>query len=384
MLVVTANWGIADGTLTRPAMGWQAGLLAALRRAVARAGFRRDGSYRPIAGVDLVVAGDAFDWLMSSEWCGRHRPWHGGAATEAIVQRVAIRSLRSGRRLFGQLARWTREGLDVPAPDHRGRPAVTTARVAVRVTMLAGDRDEPLAAVARPARLPLAIGQTWGDGHITIGHGHDLDPACHRSDFWPGPRFAERPPTLTESVAVDLVAAFAIAAREAIGPAAPRLVRSLAAVRAVEIPAAFARWRRSHDPGGEPLPAGGELDAAWRRCVDRWVVAARRSVPSCEAEFDVVDALAGWLASATEGEASRGVPPVLTRLAIRHPPTTHMVAAHAWRPADEQGPPLVAVEAGADDVRTTALDGGEPAEPVVAIGTPGFRRVRGGTIIDAA
>ncbi|MFM8735759.1 MAG: hypothetical protein ACKOC8_11255 [Pirellulales bacterium] len=383
MLVVTANWGITDGTLVRPAAGWQPRLITAVRRAVGRAGFRQDGSYRPVDLVDLVVAGDAFDWLVSAEWCGRHRPWHGGAATEEIVRRIALRSIRSGRRLLGQLARWGRRGLEVPAPDHRGRPALTTARVAVRVTVLAGDRDERLSGMARPARLPIAVGEAWDHDHVTIRHGHDRDPACHRPESVTCRRPAERPPTLAESVAVDLVAPFAVAVHDAIGPVATRLVRSLAAARAVEIPAVLTAWRRGLH-GADIADAGPRLDAVWRRCVDRWAMQARRSVPSCEAEFDAVDALAGWLAFAAAGEGPGGGPPGLERLAVRCPPTPRTVATHAWRPADGQGPPVVAVSPDAEGIRLTALVGREPREPVITVGATGCGRVDGNAIVDAA
>ena len=71
MLVIAANWSISDGTLVganghRP---WQT-LVAEVRRIALRSGFRRDGAYRPVEQVDIVLAGDTFDWLLSREWLG--------------------------------------------------------------------------------------------------------------------------------------------------------------------------------------------------------------------------------------------------------------------------------------------------------------------------
>ncbi|NCY03689.1 MAG: hypothetical protein EBX36_12480, partial [Planctomycetia bacterium] len=74
MLLVTANWGLSDGTLASvPASRLVSRLRTEVRRAVLRSGFGQDGRYRPVDAVDLVFAGDTFDWLVSRSWTGAVR-----------------------------------------------------------------------------------------------------------------------------------------------------------------------------------------------------------------------------------------------------------------------------------------------------------------------
>lgn len=385
MIVVTANWGIADGTLVRTATAWQPRLVATMHRAVVREGFRRDGSYRPVDAVDIVVAGDAFDWLVSAAWRGRRRPWHGGAAVADTLREVASRSLRSGRRVVGELARWARRGLPVPAADARQRPASLRVRVPVRVTLLAGDRDAALAGLPRPTRLPISVGEAWLNGRVAIRHGHDLDPACHRDGDAPVDFRRDRPPTLAESVAVDLVAAFAATVTADGCPAGPRLVRALAAARALDLPPVFADWRRSFLDGGGSVDVATRLVASWRRAVDAWTITARRVVPSCEAEFDAVDALAGWFATAGATPFPMELPAGLGRLGVDPAavPET-VVTGHGWGGPDGREPPVAVLHASETATRLLPLGDHDRPAAVVAIGAPAVDRDHGGTIVDAA
>ena len=76
MLVVTSNWCVTDGTLSAgPPRGCLERFRAEVRRASLRCGFGRDGNYRPPDAIDVVLAGDTFDWLVSREWTGDVRPW---------------------------------------------------------------------------------------------------------------------------------------------------------------------------------------------------------------------------------------------------------------------------------------------------------------------
>ena len=179
MLVVTSNWALGDGTLVPAAAAWHGMLSAAIHRAVLRAGVRGDGSYRPIDRLDLVLAGDTFDWLSSSEWQSELKPWHGTAAAREAAARVARRSIQSARRLLGPVIHWARQGLPVPAAT-RGRPGRMQVNIPVRVTLLAGDRDAAVDDYVgrRHDRQPVTVGSRWDDGRVTVRHGHDLDPAC--------------------------------------------------------------------------------------------------------------------------------------------------------------------------------------------------------------
>jgi len=289
MIIVTSNLAIGDGTLAPATPPWLGTMPTAIHRAAIRAGIGEDGGYRSIDRLDVVVAGDTFDWLTSAEWLGDTKPWHASTRSSQALARVARRSVRLGRVILAPLVRWARHGLMVPA-EMRGGRVRSTVLVPVHVTLLAGDRDARVEHVLG-GRRPVTLGTWWDDGRVSIRHGHEFDPACRGS--LTGARVSrERPPTLAESVAVDLVARFAAVAAADDAPCPRGLIRRLADAGVVGIPAAIAAWRRSAVAGI------GRLGEAWRQCVDAWWHQARRCVPSCELEFDVVDALAVWLAQA--------------------------------------------------------------------------------------
>lgn len=297
MIVVASNWGIGDGTLVPPAAASLGFLAPTIHRAAIRAGVGTDGRHRPIDRLDIVLAGDTFDWLISAEWLGDAKPWHDSARSRERLAAVVRRSIRLGRAILGPLLGWVRRGLPLPsgmAAAGRGR----SVRVPVRVTLLSGDRD---AAVERMlgGRATFTVGRRWDDGRVSIRHGHERDPACRESRGG-GALAGDRPPTLAESVAVDLVARFAalVAVRKArVGGA----LRRIADAGVVGIPEAVGGWLDALAGG----PDVGAVRDDWERSVEAWWRGARRCVPSCEAEFDVVDALARWLASAVRPDAER-------------------------------------------------------------------------------
>ena len=69
-------------------------------------------------------------------------------------------------------------------------------------------------------------------------------------------------------------------------------------------PAAIAAWRQSAESSAET----GRIADAWRGCVDRWWQRARRCVPSCEVEFDALDAMAAWLSRAAAADEADTCP----------------------------------------------------------------------------
>ena len=311
MLVVTSNWALGDGTLVPAAAAWHGTLSSAIHRAAIRAGIRSDGSYYPIDRLDLVLSGDTFDWLVSAEWQSGLKPWQGTAAAREAAARVARRSIQSARRLLGPVIHWARQGLPVPAAA-RGRPGRLQVSIPVGVTLLAGDRDAAVDDYVgrRHDRQPVTVGSRWDDGRVTIRHGHELDPACKPASGRLPAR--DRPPTLAESVAVDLVGRFAASAKPVVA-GAWRLIRSLAAVGPLGIPAVMAAWMATHALGTDD--AG--VAEIWRHSVDAWWHEARRSVPTCEVEFDAVDAIATWLTNACTDEG--GIPAGLDRLRPQPP-----------------------------------------------------------------
>ena len=294
MLVVTSNWCLSDGTLSAgPPRRLIDRFRAEVRRSSLRHGFRRDGSYRPVDAIDVVLAGDTFDWLVSREWTGDVRPWDEGRKVAAALERVAVGSLRRGGRLLATLAAWMRRGIEVPAADRRGRPMqATLRRVPVRVAMLRGDRDRWLEQVTSGGALwsqgPV-VGTCWSDGDVTVRHGEELDPLY-------GAR--GRGPTLGESLAVDLIARFGRAIDDitSLQPAAAGLLRWLAGGDLIDVPTRLVAWLTAHDRGGRlPAEARQELVDAWRRAVECWHRAARRLPPRGKHGVDLVGRLAEWL-----------------------------------------------------------------------------------------
>ena len=294
MLVVTSNWCVSDGTLS-------AGLpracierfRAEVRRASLRCGFRRDGSYRPVDAIDIVFAGDTFDWLVSREWTGDVRPWDGGGAAAAARQRVVADAAGHSHRLLATLAAWMRRGIDVPVADRRGRPMPTSScRVPVRVAVLCGDRDRWLEQAAHgwmASNRPAMVGRCWSDGDVTVRHGEEIDPlhtACGSE------------PTLGESLAVDLIARFG-ASLDDIAPLRPLaggLVRRLAGGSPIDAATRLARWLAAHDDAF-PIPSAARQRVvdAWHRSVALWHRAARRLTPRGEGGVDLVGVIAEWL-----------------------------------------------------------------------------------------
>lgn len=338
MLVVTANWSITDGTLVDPPGRSQcAEFVAGIRRSAARAGVRRDGGYRPVERVDVILAGDTFDWLLTAAWLGHERPWQRRARRGAACERVMHAALKRGMRLLGRLGRLTREGLSVADADGRGRPLLgSQVRVPVHVTMLVGDRDAGLEeprSVERAARFGIAVGRSWTEPHVTIAHGHATDPLCCSAlrDA------ADRPPTLHESLTVDLVARFASILHETEPAAlARRVMAMLVADCPLDVPLRLRAWLdRAGAIGTLAQDSRDRIEAAWRRAVDAWHRRARHDLPATEFQFDAVDALAMRLWRSTE-TIEAAIPAVLASSgpARRGSPQESSIVVSGHRAAD--------------------------------------------------
>jgi hypothetical protein len=370
MLAITANWGIGDGSLVDSRAGRAAVWLDAIRRAVVRAGWGRDGRYRPVDHVTLVFAGDTFDWLLSDRWAGKDRPWHGGARAEEARAQVFEAAARAARPLLRTVAGWVRRGLPVAVATPRGRPSEWADRnTSIQTVLLAGDRDAWLTDhAAAAARFGIATGEEWSDGQRHVRHGHDLDPLAHR-----GAATAcrgGRQPTLAESLRSDLVVRFAVAVRgdtELWPSVRPRLA-AVSAAGPSQWPALVSGMT------GEDRGRGG-VWSSWRRAVAAWHAAAVRELPTCETEFDALGELAAWLDGA-RGETT--VPDTIRRL-DGSTPTRLAAPAIVPGPAQPDSPSLTCHR----------TDGGEwveplgvapQAPPVVAIGAG----AAGSGFVDAA
>lgn len=375
MLVVTANWAFTDGTVVaaagraRAARAW----LRGVRCAAIRSGFDRDGRYRPPEALDLVLAGDTFDCLVSNAWCGRDRPWHAGARAAEARRRVLLGCARRSAPFLAALGTLARRGLCVPGADRLGRPSVAVeVRIPVRITLLPGDRDPAVAeATGEIAARAATVAPCWTDGAVFVGHGHEFDPACHVPSGVAG---ADRPPTLAESVIVDLVVPFA----DAVGrrSANAGLVAAVAASSIAALPGVIARWMVADGDGD----AGrGDVVAAWRRAVDAWLRQARRAPPECGLPASPLESLADWLHAAAVAPPpevvadlfDRVVPPAhaaARALVLGHPPPAAGDAATIClgRPVVRGCNPVAVVRAdGAAEVACVAANPRSVAPPTI-------------------
>jgi hypothetical protein len=164
--------------------------------------------------------------------------------------------------------------------------------VPVRVAVLSGDRDrwlEQAACGRRGAASMAAVGTRWSDGEVTVQHGAAIDP-LHAVD--------EQQPTLGESLAVDLIAAFGVALHDdaRFRPLAAALVRCVAGGCFVDAASRLAAWLAARDRGATlAADARQDLIDAWHRAVDRWHRSARR-LPCRRGEgIDLVGHVADWL-----------------------------------------------------------------------------------------
>jgi len=342
MLVVTANWCLSDGTLAAaPLRGPLRRLWREVERAARRQGFRHDGRYEPVPAVDVVLAGDTFDWLTSRAWLGAVRPWQSGGRASAARAGVVAAALARSVRLVGGLAARARRGLALPAADRRGRPVPgTVRRVPVRVTLLCGDRDRGLdreAALDFARGRGIAVGARWCDGATAVWHGEEVDPLAAESAGGA---------TLNDTLAVELVARFAaeVADGAATRPAAG-IAADLTRGHALDAPAALVRGLAALDRGGAvALRIRAELRDLWNRAVAGWHRSARRLGVRGAAGRDLVDPLAAWLALGTDFSARLMRPPPLPFVAaatdppappvplvlLGHPPAV-LAGLPAWR-----------------------------------------------------
>jgi hypothetical protein len=314
MLVCSANWLLTDGSLSRrPAVRDVWALIQWLRAVAARAGFRSDGRYQPVDRVDLVLAGDTLDMLTSTRWHDCVRPWH---TTETANQRrrtIAHESMRRGRRVVAVLRQLHQRGLSVPSATPLMRPSTTCqSHVPVRIAILAGDRDQWILRFGQePSQLPWvpAAWTRWGeDAEVVIAHGHRFDPAAACSMTT-----EPRPPSVAESLAVDLVVPFLSQLRRIkLLDANSALSRGLAAASPLALPTTLSRCLTS---GLESCASDPVLIDAWKRAVAAWHRAARRDPPAVvDVSTTIVDLLAGWLDDWSPGRKPQAAPLELSEL----------------------------------------------------------------------
>jgi hypothetical protein len=394
MLVVTANWCLSDGTLAAaPPRGAFRRVWSEVERAARRLSFRHDGRYDPVSAVDVVLAGDTFDWLTSRAWLGVVRPWEAGGRAAAVRAGVVAAALARSLRLVGGLAARAGRGMPLPAADRRGRPVPGSAhRVPVRLALLAGDRDRGLdrdAAFDFARARGIAVGTRWCGAATAVWHGDEVDPLAAEGGCGA---------TVNDTLAVELVARFAAAVADdaALRPAAD-VAAAVARGHALDAPAALARRLDTLDRGGEGPPRlRDELRDAWNRAVAGWHRGARRLGVRVAAGRDLLDPLAAWLTLGRDSSSRRPAPPAFLAAAVDpaappvplvllgHPPAS-LAGLPAWRGRvaclgglggpGAGGDPVVGaavVSAGADATAVEWLPGAAGSPTIVSGGPAGL------------
>lgn len=291
MLVVSANWGIGDGSIVAsPGTAGVERFVADVREATVRAGWRDDGRYEPVRETCVVLAGDTCDWLLSREWLAGARPWDAGRAAGIVGRRVVASALRAARRSLLPLGGAVARGFTIPDADRRGRPCPTrTVHVRVSLAFLEGNLDVGLVRLAAGCPAPVAasaLGDRWSGDGVAVLHGDRADPAWRSPDDDRAAGLGRLVPrTLGASLRVDLLSRFALAPEVAAAGVRGRdTVGRLAAVDPLD-------WHRFFGGPSEQAVAT-ELAGAWRRAVTSWESAARRGGVRAETPFDAVEALA--------------------------------------------------------------------------------------------
>jgi hypothetical protein len=289
MLVVTTKWAIGDGSIhAGPASARVDEFFRAIRRAAWRGGFQRDGTYRPIDVLHLVFAGDTVDALCSRAWRGDARPWRTGRRSAHAADRVADGAVRVGRRVGARIARLLRDGITVPAADGRRRPVLGRfVRARADVCFLWGDLDRPLERTA--AALAIAA------AGVSIGRECRAEDGPHAS---PG----DRPPSLRESVNVELLVDFATHVLDlpGVGERAAPWLRRLAVATLADLPRHVDAWAATSGTAA--------LRDAWRLAVRRWHGRACIDVPEAAVPFAVADPVAAWFDRGVDDPAAMPPP----------------------------------------------------------------------------
>ena len=134
MLVIISDLHLTDGTSGATISPGAFQLLAERLVDLARgASQRRDGGYRPVERLDLVLLGDVLDVIRSSHWlAGRVRPWD-DVASPALVEataRITANILSANGEACGQFRKLAQQGVAIPAATRDGvaSPLASTAR----------------------------------------------------------------------------------------------------------------------------------------------------------------------------------------------------------------------------------------------------------------
>jgi len=156
MLIIVSDLHLTDGTCGKSISAAAFRLFAdRVRELVLRASYRRDGKYRPIEEVDILLLGDILDVQHSTLWLkhkdgtpNQARPWTDYNDPEFIrtIQEITTDILNNNAEAVGLLKTLSTPGalLDLPPSNRQGEPAKLTCKpvkVKVNLHYMVGNHD---------------------------------------------------------------------------------------------------------------------------------------------------------------------------------------------------------------------------------------------------
>lgn len=146
MLVIISDLHLTDGTSgTTISPGAFQLLVERLADLSVSASRRRDGSYRPVERIDLLLLGDVLDVIRSTQWLGtRVRPWDDVKSPDLfnMVTRITGEILGKNEQALGQFRKLAEQGISLPAATRDGRAAEgETQSAPVRIHYMVGNHD---------------------------------------------------------------------------------------------------------------------------------------------------------------------------------------------------------------------------------------------------
>ena len=146
MLVIISDLHLTDGTSGSTISPGAFALLSERMVDLAyRASHRRDGTYRPIDFVDLVLLGDTLDVIRSTQWLSTTaRPWD-DTKSPAMFERVTKITgdiLQSNAQALGEFRKLKQQGIPLPCATNAGSPDLAEqSAVPVRIHYMIGNHD---------------------------------------------------------------------------------------------------------------------------------------------------------------------------------------------------------------------------------------------------
>lgn len=148
MLVIISDLHLTDGSNGSSTPAGAFHLFAERLQALAvAAGYRSDGSYRPVESLDLVLLGDVLDCLRTSKWlAGETRPWSDPHSSDFFnaVARITGEILSNNEEALSILRGLARgELIHVPPAMARQQPDLAAAPrpTPVRIHYMVGNHD---------------------------------------------------------------------------------------------------------------------------------------------------------------------------------------------------------------------------------------------------